>query len=165
MKDSKNIQSVSDGHKGENLHISKCIGNYADCDSKAKNSPLFGGGICAGFPSPADDYMEMGLDLNDLVVQHRASTFYAKVVGESMIDAGLNDGDILVIDKSIEAQDGKIAVCFIDGDFTVKRIEVKDETVWLMPANKANKKYKPIKVNEDANFIIWGIVTYVIKKL
>ncbi|WP_394368761.1 LexA family protein [Galbibacter mesophilus] len=119
-------------------------------------------GISAGFPSPAEDFKEGTIDLNSVLIKNQEATFYARVSGQSMIDAGLEDGDLLVIDKSLEPANGKIAVCFIDGEFTVKRLKLEKDNLFLMPENK---NYSPIKVSEDNQLIIWGIVTYVIKKV
>lgn len=124
--------------------------------------PLAGQGISAGFPSPADDFLDNSIDLNKVVIKNPNATFYGRVSGDSMIDAGLSDGDLLVIDKSLEPSDGKIAVCFIDGEFTVKRIKMGVDCCYLMPANK---HYKPMRVTEENAFVVWGIVTTVIKKL
>lgn len=118
-------------------------------------------GIRAGFPSPAQDYLEHAIDLNKEIVQHPASTFYGRVVGDSMSEEGIEEGDILVIDKSLELADGDLAVCFLDGEFTVKRVRLEPDTAWLVPSNAS---YPPIKVNKDNDFIVWGIVTYTIKK-
>jgi len=124
--------------------------------------PLADQGISAGFPSPADDFLDLSIDLNKELIKHPYATFYGRVRGDSMTGAGLDDGDLLIIDKSLEPQDGKIAVCFIDGEFTVKRIKLDKDSLWLMPENK---KYKPLKVTEDNEFIIWGVVTSVIKNM
>ena len=127
--------------------------------------------IHAGFPSPATDYMTQAIDLNKELVRHPAATFYGRVVGDSMIDAGVEEGDILVIDKALEAQDGDMAVCFLDGEFTLKHLRFTAETVSdgskrrrisLVPAND---KYPLIEVGEGSDFIMWGVVTYVIKKV
>lgn len=118
-------------------------------------------GIRAGFPSPAQDYMEQAIDLNKEIVKHPASTFYGRVVGDSMRDENIEEGDILVIDKSLELMDDDLAVCFIDGEFTVKRVRLESDAAWLVPANP---DYPPIKVTKDNDFIVWGIVTYTIKK-
>ena len=118
-------------------------------------------GIRAGFPSPAQDYMEHAIDLNKEIVKHPASTFYGRVVGDSMRDEGIEEGDILVIDKSLELMDDDLAVCFIDGEFTVKRVRLETDAAWLIPANP---DYPKIKVTADNDFIVWGIVTYTIKK-
>lgn len=123
--------------------------------------PLADGGIKAGFPSPAQDFLDNAIDLNKELVRHPASTFYGRVKGDSMQDAGIYDGDILVIDKSLEPRDGDIAVCFVDGEFTIKYIRIEENAVWLIPANE---HYKSIKVTEENEFLIWGIVTYSIKK-
>ena len=119
-------------------------------------------GISAGFPSPADDFKEIRISLDKELVKNKEATFYAKVSGDSMIGAGLDDGDLLVIDRSLSPENGKIAICFIDGDFTVKRIKKEKDKLYLMPENK---KYKPIEIREDNELIIWGIVEYVIKKI
>ena len=122
--------------------------------------PIVAGGIAAGFPSPAQDYIDLKIDLNKELINNPSSTFYARVKGSSMIDAGISDGDILVIDKSVEPQDGDTAVCFIDGEFTLKYIKIEPDVVWLVPANP---KFQKIEVTEANNFCIWGIVTYSIK--
>lgn len=119
-------------------------------------------GISAGFPSPADDFLDTGIDLNKELIKHPSSTFYGRVRGDSMKDLGIHDGDLLVIDRSLEPLNGKIAVCFIDGEFTVKQIQLGNEGCWLLPANE---KYKPIKVDSNSHFLIWGIVIHVIKYL
>ena len=121
-----------------------------------------GEGVSAGFPSPADDFKETRISLDKVSVKNEAATFYARVAGQSMIGAGLDDGDLLVIDRSLEPQDGKIAVCLIDGDFTVKRLKVEKDCIWLMAENK---RYKPILVTEENELMIWGIVTHVLKAL
>jgi DNA polymerase V len=121
--------------------------------------PLFRG-ISAGFPSPAMDFIDLSIDLNKQLIKHPSATYYGRVKGESMCDVGINDGDLLVIDKSIEPENGKIAVCFFDGDFTLKRIKIEKDGIWLMPANK---NYKPIHCTENNELSIWGVVTYVIK--
>ena len=118
-------------------------------------------GIKAGFPSPAQDYMDLSIDLNRELVKHPSSTFYGKVKGDSMVDAQVFDGDILIIDKSLEPTNGDMAVCFVDGEFTLKFIEILADEVLLVPANK---QYAPIRVTKENDFIIWGIVTYVIHK-
>lgn len=117
-------------------------------------------GVSAGFPSPADDFKEVRISLDKAVVKNEAATFYARVAGQSMVGAGLDDGDLLVIDRSLEPKDGKIAVCFVDGEFTVKRLKVDKDCVWLMPENA---QYKPLQVTEENELIIWGIVTHVLK--
>lgn len=124
--------------------------------------PFIPDGVSAGFPSPAADFMENNIDLNKELSENPLATFYIKVKGNSMIDAGIEDKDVLIVDRSIEPQDNKIAVCFIDGEFTVKRIKLEKDCLYLMPENS---NYTPIKVTEENQLIIWGIVTYVIKKM
>ena len=119
-------------------------------------------GISAGFPSPADDFKEIRISLDKELVKNPEATFYARVSGESMIEAGLDDGDLLVIDRSQDPKNGKIAICLVDGEFTVKRIKKEKNKFYLIPENK---KYKPIELNEDNELIIWGVVEYVIKKV
>lgn len=134
---------------------------YSANTNSSMELPLVDGGIAAGFPSPAQDYIDLRIDLNKELIDNPSSTFYARVKGTSMIDAGISDGDILVIDKSLEPHDGDTAVCFIDGEFTLKFIKIEPDAVFLVPANP---KFSPMKVTEDNNFCIWGIVTYSIKK-
>jgi DNA polymerase V len=124
--------------------------------------PFMTGGVSAGFPSPAADFMETNIDLNKELSENPLATFYIRVKGNSMIDAGINDKDVLVVDRSLEPQNNKIAICFIDGEFTVKRIQLEKDCLYLMPENP---NYAPIKVTEENQFIIWGMVTYVIKKI
>lgn len=107
------------------------------------------------------DYISQAIDLNKELIHHPACTFYGRVSGDSMKDAGLDDGDILVIDKSLEPRTGDMAVCYIDGEFTIKYIRIESNVIWLIPANEA---YQPIKVTPENDFMVWGIVTYSIKK-
>ena len=132
-----------------------------DFESELK-IPFIKEGVSAGFPSPAADFMETNIDLNKELSENQLATFYIKVKGNSMIDAGINDKDVLVVDRSLEPQNNKIAICFIDGEFTVKRILVEKECLYLVPENP---NYSPIKITEENELIIWGIVTYVIKKV
>jgi DNA polymerase V len=121
--------------------------------------PLFLSTVRAGFPSPAEDYIEKKLDLNELVVQHPVATFFVRVEGRSMEEAGIHSGDILVVDRSLEAVNGKIVVAMLGGDFTVKRLRVDSQGVFLMPENPS---FSPIKVEEEC--AIWGVVSYIIHK-
>lgn len=138
----------------------KNIDFFAPITTTELELPLANSGISAGFPSPADDFLDAGIDLNKELIRNPYSTFYGKVRGDSMKDLGIHNGDLLIIDKSLEPQNGKIAVCFIDGEFTVKKIRIETDCCWLVPANE---NYKAIKVTEQNEFIIWGIVTNVIK--
>jgi len=119
-------------------------------------------GIHAGFPSPAQDYAGETIDLNKDLIRHPASTFYGRVVGDSMQEEGITEGDILIVDKSIDPQDGDLAVCCLDGEFTLKRIKLdrKSQKLFLMPSNR---NYSPIEVTPDNEFMVWGVVTYTIK--
>ena len=119
-------------------------------------------GISAGFPSPADDFKEIRISLDKELVKNKDSTFYARVSGNSMENAGLEDGDLIVIDRSLNPEKNKIAVCFLDGEFTVKRIVEKSKKIFLKPENS---NYKEIEISEENELIIWGIVTYVIKSV
>ena len=118
--------------------------------------------MSAGFPSPADDFKESRISLDATLVKNKEATFYARVSGKSMINAGLDDGDLLIVDRSLEAENGKIVVCFIDGEFTVKRLQKEKNKLFLMPENAS---YKPIEITEATDLQIWGVVTYVIKAI
>lgn len=143
-------------------HDSSLLKIYQPDFSSNLELPVVSQGISAGFPSPAEDFLELKMDLNREYIKHPNATFYAYVNGDSMIGAGLDSGDLLIIDKSLEVKNKRIAVCFIDGEFTIKRIKIENNVVWLFPANK---KYSPIQVTEDNEFVIWGVVTTVIKNL
>ena len=123
----------------------------------------FLGDVKAGFPSPAEDVREK-LDLTRLLVRHSASTFFFRIDGVSMVDADMDEGDIIIVDRDIDPYNGCKAVCFIDGEFTVKRVEMRPGGAVLLPCNAANTRFKPIPVGEDNDFQVWGIVTYIIKK-
>jgi DNA polymerase V len=124
--------------------------------------PLFTGKVAAGFPSPADDYIEKTLDLNELLVQKPAATFFARAQGESMLGAGIHHNDILVVDRSIEPVPGKIVICALNGELTVKRLE-RDGGQWQLKAE--NKHYPDIAIHEELEMVIWGVVTNVIHPL
>ena len=122
------------------------------------------GGIKAGFPSPAQDYLTASIDLNKELIRRKETTFLARVSGNSLMDAGISDGDIIVIDKSLEVKNGDFVVAFIDGEFTLKefRLDEANHCAWLIPHNK---DFDPIKVTEENDFMIWGVLTYTIKQL
>jgi DNA polymerase V len=122
--------------------------------------PFAADAISAGFPSPATDYMEGSIDLNKELIKNPNSTFFARVSGLSMRNAGICEHDILVIDRSLPLRNCCIAVCCLDREFTLKRVVLKNKAVWLMPENE---DFTPIQVTEDNELIIWGIVTYIIK--
>ena len=146
--------------KLRSLHTTTILDFYTPDFTTELELPYVDVGISAGFPSPADDFIELTIDLNRELIKHKDSTFFAKVKGNSMKNAGIFDGDLLIIDKSLEPQDGKIAICQIDGDFTVKRIKKENDVVWLIAENE---DYKPIKVTEENELMIWGIVIHSIK--
>jgi DNA polymerase V len=118
--------------------------------------------VAAGFPSPADDVVEKKLDLNELLIKHPAATFFVKVEGHSMQDAHIFSGDILIIDRSLQASSGSIVVAVINGEFTVKRLINKQNRLWLVAENKA---YPAMEITPEMEFQIWGVVTYVIHKV
>lgn len=123
---------------------------------------FFENGIKAGFPSPAEDFNDASIDLNLELIKNPAATFFSRVNGDSMQDIGINNGDLLIVDKSLNPKNGDVSVCFLDGEFTLKKIKIEKDCCWLIPANE---KYKPIKVTSENDFVVWGIVSYVIKKL
>lgn len=118
--------------------------------------------VPAGFPSPADDYLDHPLDFNELLIAHPAATFAVRISGDSMNGIGIYPGDIAVIDRALTAQDGSVILGIIDGDFTIKRYRRKGREVRLEAANPA---YAPIVINEDRGFEVWGVVRYVIRRL
>ncbi len=124
--------------------------------------PIFLGRLPAGFPSPADDYIEGKLDINKHLVKHPAATFYVRVSGDSMLGAGIHCGDLLVVDRSLEAKNGNVVVAVLDGDLTVKRLYKRDGVIRLLPENS---QYQPIEISETQSFEIWGVVTSVIHAL
>lgn len=119
--------------------------------------------IKAGFPSPAQDYMRESLDFNRDFIRHPEATFYGRVDGDSMVDAGIDDGDIAVIDRSLEAQDGDIVVGYVNGEFTIKFLDLKHKADGYIVLRPANKKYDPIRVDEYDEFEVWGVVVWTIK--
>lgn len=142
------------------LHTGNILDIYSANTETELELPFVEEGISAGFPSPALDFIDLTIDLNKHLIKHPSATFYGRVKGQSLKNAGINDGDLLIIDKSLEPLNGKIAVCYIDGEFTAKRIKKSKEELWLMPEND---HYPPIKIEEENDLIIWGIVTHVIK--
>lgn len=118
--------------------------------------------IQAGFPSPAQGSFADYIDLNHELITTPEATFCARVIGDSMVDMNICEGDLLIIDRSLTPHDGDIAVCYIDGDFTVKTISIRHDGVWLVPANKA---FSEIHVPQNSHFVIWGVVSHIIKKM
>jgi DNA polymerase V len=123
---------------------------------------VFLGRLPAGFPSPADDYIEGRLDLSRHLIKHPAATFFVRISGDSMIDAGIHTGDLLVVNRSLEAVDGNVVVAALDGELTVKRLYKRDKVLRLVPANK---NYQLIEIQAQQSFEIWGVVTNVIHAL
>jgi len=142
--------------------MTKALHFFTPKVSDSKGAIFIDAGISAGFPSPADDFRETRISLDEELITNKEATFFARVSGQSMIGAGLDDNDLLVIDRSLEPENNKIAVCFLDGEFTVKRLKVRGSEVWLQPENP---DYPIIKITEENDFIIWGIVTNVIKRV
>lgn len=139
------------------ISLIKSVLKYVE--NKGYQLPLYGSKVAAGFPSPADDYIEAKLDLNEHLIKHPAATFFVRVSGNSMIDAGIHENDILIVDRSLKPEHGKIAVVALDGQLTVKRLHQKNNKLFLMPENK---NFKPIEVAENSDIYVWGIVTNVI---
>lgn len=144
----------------QNNTPAKTLQIFSASQAKELKIPFIESVVKAGFPSPAEDFTELSIDLNVELLKNPHATFFCRVSGDSMQDIGINDGDLLVIDKSLEPRDGKIAVCFIDGEFTLKKIKIEKDCCWLIPCND---KYKAVKVTNENDFIVWGIVTYAIK--
>lgn len=124
--------------------------------------PLYEFPVSAGFPSPADDYVDKHIDLNEYIIKHPAATFFVRVKGNSMQDSGISDGDLIVVDRALVPNNNTIVVAFLDGEFTLKRVRVKERELYLVPENSS---YEPIKVTEDMDFQVWGVVTYCIKEI
>ncbi|MCW5596598.1 MAG: translesion error-prone DNA polymerase V autoproteolytic subunit [Rhodocyclaceae bacterium] len=124
--------------------------------------PLFLSRVPAGFPSPAEDYVEGSLDLNEHLIQHKEATFFVRVKGESMIGAGIQNGDLLVVDRALEAVDGNIVIAVVDGELTLKRLSRRNGQVRLLPENPC---FHPIEFNDDQSLEIWGVVTNVIHRV
>lgn len=123
---------------------------------------LFSSQVPAGFPSPAEDFLEKRLDLNEYLVKNKSATFLIKVHGNSMVNAGIFDGDILIIDRSVQPTSGKIVLGVLNGEFTVKKIDKRKNSLFLMPENES---YSPIEVTSEMDFTIWGVVTFAIHKV
>ena len=124
--------------------------------------PLFLAPVSAGFPSPAEDYIEGRLDLNRHLIKHPAATFFVRVAGDSMTGAGIHPGDILVVDRSLEPRDASVVIAVLDGELTVKRISRRAGKLYLVPDNSL---YQPLEILEEMEFEVWGVVTSVIHSL
>jgi DNA polymerase V len=128
---------------------------------KISGSPLYTA-VSAGFPSPADDYIDGGLDLNEYLIRHPAATFFVRANGDSMVDAGIHHGDLLVVDRALEPLDRAVVIAALNGELVVKRIRRSGGRVYLMPDNRS---YNPIEVTEEMDAMIWGVVTAVIHQV
>ena len=135
------------------------VGVFRPETGERQEMPFFTARISAGFPSPADDYMDRKLDLNEYLIKHPAATFFVRVEGESMIGAGIHSGDILIVDRALEPADHKIVIAVLNGELTVKRIKKTKGKLCLIPDNSA---YQPIEVTPEMNLEVWGVVTHVI---
>jgi DNA polymerase V len=124
--------------------------------------PLASSAISAGFPSPADDHIEQALDLNEHLVKHPAATFFVRADGDSMLGAGIHPGDLLIVDRALEAREGSVIIAVVDGEFTVKRFEKRGGTIFLSPENAA---YAPIEIKEGMDFEVWGVVTNAVHRM
>tara|TARA_B100000787_G_scaffold82431_1_gene60723 strand:- start:322 stop:774 length:453 start_codon:yes stop_codon:yes gene_type:complete len=123
--------------------------------------PIFTNSVQAGFPSPAEDYMDLDLNLQDHLIQNPSATFCVRAVGESMRDAGIKSGDIMLVDKSLTPKNRSIVLAVIDGEFTIKRVNVSEKELYLIPENE---NFSPIKITKEMDFQVWGVVTYIIHK-
>ena len=155
-----NTQNIDDG-KWAGLLEKSPFSVYQPANEALIELPLFSHKVVAGFPSPADDYIEKHLDLNDKLIRNKEATFLLVVEGDSMQKAGIQDGDILVVDRSVTPVDGKIVIAALDGELTVKRLSVKSTGTWLVPEND---RYPPIPVREESDMVIWGVVTATISQ-
>ncbi|MDR4504093.1 MAG: translesion error-prone DNA polymerase V autoproteolytic subunit [Candidatus Scalindua sp.] len=124
--------------------------------------PLYEFPVSAGFPSPAEDFVDKHLDLNEYIVKHPAATFFVRVKGNSMQDCGISDGDLVVVDRALDPGDKSIVVAFLSGEFTIKRVRYKKGELYLVPENR---EYEPIRVTEEMDFQVWGVVTHAIKEI
>jgi DNA polymerase V len=143
------------------LNTSEKLQFYAIEEASFDDVPLYGDSVPAGFPSPADDYLDMDLNLHDYLVQHPSATFCVRAIGDSMVDAGIQSSDVMVIDRALTPKNNDIILAVVNGEFTVKRIKKSEDELYLMPANE---NYKPMKIAEEMNFQVWGVVTFIIHK-
>ena len=161
MVDMENFMSQKD-KKYININHLQLIGKAIEVNTQPLSVPLYLSRISAGFPSPADDYVETALDLNKFLIKNPPATFMVKVSGDSMTNAGIDHGDILIVDRSQKAVHGKIVVAVFDGELTVKRLFLKDNKCQLIAENPS---YKPISISEEQELQVWGVVTGVVRRL
>ena len=147
--------------KLKRIHIGEELSFYS-MDKKVLDIPFYQSNVPAGFPSPAEDFMDLDLNLQEYLVQHPSATFCVRVTGDSMQNAGIYSGDVMVVDRALEPQNNTIVLAILDGEFTVKRIQKKGQELYLKPENS---KFKPIQITEEMNFQVWGVVTHIIHKI
>jgi len=131
-------------------------------EGKVLDIPFYESNVPAGFPSPAEDFMDLDLNLQEYLVQHPSATFCVKVTGDSMQNAGIFSGDVMVVDRALEPKNKTIVLAVLDGEFTVKRIHKKRDSLYLNPENE---NFKPIEITEEIDFKVWGVVTHIIHKV
>ena len=137
----------------------KILSQSSENEETTKTVPMFTEQVAAGFPSPADDYLEGNLDLNKYLIQHPVATYFVRVTGDSMIGAGIHSGDILIVDRSLEPASRRVVIAIVNGELTVKRLIRKKDRVILMPEND---RYQQIEIKDETDLEIWGVVTSVI---
>ena len=142
-------------HKGQHL-------SFYSLDSDVLDIPFYQSNVPAGFPSPAEDFMDLDLNLQAYLVQHPSATFCVRVTGDSMQNAGIFSGDVMVVDRALEPKNNTIVLAVLDGEFTVKRIQKKGNQLFLKPENQT---FKPIEITEEMDFKVWGVVTHIIHKV
>ncbi len=144
------------------VHKHKELLFYSVKNSNWNSVPFYQASVSAGFPSPAEDFMDLELNLQDYLIQHPSATFCVRVTGDSMIKAGISSGDVMIVDRSLEPKDGSIVLAVLNGEFTVKRIKKNKDQLLLIPENT---KFDPIVVSEEMDFKVWGVVTHVVHQL
>ena len=147
--------------KIHNLHKGKDFSFYTFGQLQLDEIKLAESMVPAGFPSPADDFVEMELNIHDYIVKNKDATFCVKVEGTSMTKADIHSGDVLIVDRSLEPEHHNIVLAVIDGEFTVKRLAVNDGNIYLSPEND---NFTPIKITEEMDFLVWGVITHIIHK-
>ena len=147
--------------KLKRIHASKELSFYS-IEGKVLDIPFYESNVPAGFPSPAEDHLDLDLDLSSYLIQHPSATFCVRVEGDSMVGAGIQSGDVILIDRALTPNRGSIVLAILDGEFTVKKVDVIDDSLYLIPETPA---LQPMKVGEESTFQIWGVVTFVIHKV
>ena len=147
--------------KLKRIQVGKELSFYS-LDEKVLDIPFYQSNVPAGFPSPAEDFMDLDLNLQEYLVQHPSATFCVRVTGDSMQNAGIFSGDVMVVDRALEPKNNTIVLAVLDGEFTVKRIHKRGEALYLKPENK---DFKSIQITEEMNFQVWGVVTHTIHKV